>query len=662
MADFEVIREVRCGNVGVQLLSNGAYFYLLHGERVQWAHSEAACADGRSISTKTATRTGIDVCEQAEGWRRGTLVRVRFEEGDLRLEQQLLLPEEGDWISVQVVLTDCTGVTVTRELTPVLTPYPDRSGKPLFLSLDQRMLLVPYDNDMWVRYEETPLRPGRCSYDVSAIFQPDSREGLVIGALDHDVWKNAIACGFTDARSVRAFSGVADACTHDSLPHGCVRGDSVASSRFILQWCSDVRRGLEDFGDLCAALHPPLPWSLGVPFGYNTFSGLGGRLTLDAWQAAGDLIHEIPSFHDAQGLTYINLDGHFGLDQNRIRRMVDDFHARGQKVGTYCAPFIAHPRLGLDRVLDEESGATMQDLLLCDDQGHPLPACDALMPLDCTHPAWEKYARSLMKRVVDDGFDYLKIDFISHGATEGCFHNREIATGRIALNRAYRILLDELSRADRPIFISLSIAPLFPAGFGHARRCCCDSFGHIDDTHYVLNALSFGWWESGRLYRFNDPDHIALYRSEIDGRTTTSFAEARSRYNAAAISGTVMLLSDDFGPNSPHEAPSKARAWALANQPDINALARTGRAFTPVELRDNDHAVFTLQENGDWYVALFNFSGTPQTVCVDARRAGLPTSGVATDLNRGDSWPYDTGLSCALPPMDSAILKLRCNT
>ena len=658
MTDYQVLKQITCGNVGVELLSNGTFFYLLRGQRIQWAHSDAATVDGRRISTKTGERREVSVQPQTDGLRKGMLVTSIFEENGLQLEQQLLLPETEDWISVQVFLTDCTGETVTRELAPIATPYPDPSGKPLFLSLDQRMLLVPYDNDMWVRYEETPLRPGRRSYDVTAIFDPDTREGLLVGALDHDLWKNAIACGFTDARSIRAFCGAADACTHDSLPHGCVRGKRVGSARFILHWCDDIRHGLEQFGDLCAELHPPLPWTGGVPFGFNTYSGLGARLSLDAWQTAGDLIHELPSFHDEQGATYINLDGSFGLDQARIAQMVKAFHARGQKVGTYCAPFVGHPKLGLDRVIDPDSGTTLRDLLLCDAQGRPLPACDNLMPLDCTHPLWEKYARDLMKKVVDMDFDYLKIDFLSHGATEGHFYDASIPTGRAALNRAYQILLDELSRAKHPIFISLSIAPLFPAGYGHARRCCCDSFGHVEDTHYVLNALTFGWWESGRLYHFNDPDHIALYRSEIDGRAPTTLEEARSRYNAAAISGTVMLLSDDFGPDSLHAAPSIARARALADQPAINALARLGRAFTPVELHDDSTAVFTLKADDGWYIACFNFCTTPQTVQVLASRADLPDSGTLTDLNRQISWSFRDTLTCALPPMASAILKM----
>lgn len=186
------------------------------------------------------------------------------------------------------------------------------------------------------------------------------------------------------------------------------------------------------------------------------------------------------------------------------------------------------------------------------------------------------------------------------------------------------------------------------------RKGDAGTFADLD----VLNALTFGWWESGRLYHFNDPDHIALYRSEIDGRAPTTLEEARSRYNAAAISGTVMLLSDDFGPDSLHAAPSIARARALADQPAINALARLGRAFTPVELHDDSTAVFTLKADDGWYIACFNFCTTPQTIQVLASRAGLPDNGTLTDLNRQISWSFRDTLTCALPPMDSAILKL----
>ncbi len=44
------------------------------------------------------------------------------------------------------------------------------------------------------------------------------------------------------------------------------------------------------------------------------------------------------------------------------------------------------------------------------------------------------------------------------------------------------------------MFLSLSIAPLFPSGYGHARRLSCDTKGHISgkdqSTEYMLNALT----------------------------------------------------------------------------------------------------------------------------------------------------------------------------
>ena len=105
-----------------------------------------------------------------------------------------------------------------------------------------------------------------------------------------------------------------------------------------------------------------------------------------------------------------------------------------------------------------------------------MPAVDGLYALDCTHPAWEGYARDFIRGVAEEGFDYLKIDFLGHGSMEAKFADPSIRTGRQAYCHGMGILLDELLKQDHPIFLSLSIAPIFPYGFGHARRCCCDSF------------------------------------------------------------------------------------------------------------------------------------------------------------------------------------------
>ena len=61
---------------------------------------------------------------------------------------------------------------------------------------------------------------------VTALFMEDTREGLLIGAMDFDVWKNAIACPGMDARTLEARCGQG-ACgedSHDFNLHGTVEG------------------------------------------------------------------------------------------------------------------------------------------------------------------------------------------------------------------------------------------------------------------------------------------------------------------------------------------------------------------------------------------------------------------------------------------------------
>ena len=116
--------------------------------------------------------------------------------------------------------------------------------------------------------------------------------------------------------------------------------------------------------------------------------------------------------------------------------------------------------------------------------------------------------------------------------------DKSVRTGREAIAIGYGLIDDILvkGKGEKPFFISLSIAPLFPCGYGHARRFSCDAFGTMEDVEYVLNAQTYAWWQSGRLYQYNDPDHICLLRSFGMERDSTQ-GEARARYTASAIAG-----------------------------------------------------------------------------------------------------------------------------
>lgn len=652
----QVVLAESHGRAGVELLDDGTFAFSLDGVPVHRGYSSAESVDGAKIDTRRAERLSSEVSDRADELGSARVVESVYAEGDLVLTQQIGLLETGELV-VQVHLASRAGDVATRFLAPLSLTYPHATARPVFLSLDQKMLRVPYDNDMWGRYESAVPDPGRESYDVTAIYDEEALEGLVIGALDFDVWKNAIRWVGNGSRAVTAYSGAASLGTHDTQPHRPVAGTSVSSARFVVFWADDLKRGMERYADLCVALRPAREWTGPVPFGWNSYSGLALRTSVDNWMEAGRFLEqELPEYRDDEGVVYVNLDGAFGLDLAKVRESVADIHARGLKAGWYAAPCGGFP--GWDRPI-AGTDLTTADILLRDDHGDLLPVIDHSIPFDVTHPAWEVHARTTIRDILALGFDYLKLDFLTHAGVEGAHHLAHY-TGRMALNHAYEVMSDEIGKAGREIFVSLSIAPLFPYFLGHARRASCDVFGRYDDTRYVLNSQNFSWWTSGRLYAFNDPDHTPLFRSEVDGREPSSENEARSRYLASVIAGTVMMLSDDYGPggNAEWTEAARSRARLLANTPAVNEVARFGRAFVPVELVDGTTPFYTLTHEGRSFAAVFNFSREPRTLSFSAARGALPARGGLRDLYSGAESSYDGEVVVTLDGWDAVLFEV----
>ena len=110
------------------------------------------------------------------------------------------------------------------------------------------------------------------------------------------------------------------------------------------------------------------------------------------------------------------------------------------------------------------------------------------------------------------GFEYVKMDFMTHGAMEADkWYNPEITTGIQGYNYGMKLL----NQYFGDMYINLSISPVFPAQYAQSRRIACDAWNQIKDTEYTLNALSYGWWQK-YIYQYNDADHIVL-RDATDG-------------------------------------------------------------------------------------------------------------------------------------------------
>ena len=612
-----------------------------------WAQAEEF-ETGKRIDTRFASL--IDMNKQDKA-----LTMTYENDAGLRLTEYLAVTEAGAIAQCSLSRKDGTKV-ITNRLTPLIAH--GKGDEPyLWRDLEAKMLLVPYDNDMWMRYEAVALRAGRKSYDVTVLMKEDTREGLLVGAMDFFIWKNAIACPGMDARilEARCGQGASDEGSHDYAPHGVIEGTEVFSSRFLVTYGSDWRILLEQYGDALRKERTPRTWDQGVPFGFNSYAGLAHTLNADNFRTSGNFVRQelTPRGFHNHGETFINLDGGWQRipEEDRLR-IKDELHANGQKAGIYDAPFACF--WPLDKEIPLMTGHTFAEIVLRNEKGEPLPRIDRAVPYDLTHPLWLEWTEKKAKQFMDWGYDYLKIDFLSHGGMEGMHYDPAIHTGRQALDFGYRALerfYDE-KLLGRPFFISLSIAPLFPYGFGNARRFSCDAFGLSEDVEYVLNAQTYSWWTEGRLYQYNDPDHIVLQRSFCMLRDSTE-GEARARYTSAVIAGSVMLLSEDYGRPGAME-----RTVRIAGNPAVNAIARSGAVFRPVDAAGGSACtVYTAEIDGETYAALFCWKPAGKTVTVDLNRAKLPR-GVYEDLWSGKQIASDECfLSWAFEGTDAVLLK-----
>lgn len=632
--------------------NNGTFTLYKDTIPILTAYAHASDALGRSVITRESEL----ISEKTNG---GDIKLVFEGDSGLVLTEYLSIKNSGAY--AHCILSSADGKAVeTNDLVPLVMWAKSDESPYIWRSLQGKMLQVPYDNDMWPRYEAVSFLPGRKSSDMTVLFSEETREGILIGATDFDIWKNAIACPGFDCRTLEARSGAGacDESTHDRRQHASIIGKEVSSSRFVILYGEDYRDLLEQYGDLISQKHRIRSWNEGIPFGYNTYAALGIDLDEEKYRHCGTFMREnlMPKGFKNRGTTYINLDGGWReMDRDAMLLVKDEYLAAGQRIGIYDSPF-AYWGVDLDAeipYLDEPH--TFREIILKNEAGEPIPPLDTAYPYDVTHPVWKEWTRRKAQFYIDWGFSYLKVDFMSHAGIEACHYDPSVRTGRQAINEGYSFFssLYSQEKTGRPFFISLSISPLFPCGYGNSRRFSCDAFGLSEDIEYALNAQTWCWWHAGRLYQYNDSDHVVLHKAFTMLQESTE-SEARARYTTAAIAGGVMLLSDDF-----KDKISAERALKIATNRAVNAVAASGVAFRPVESAGGSAGhIYTGVIDGQTYAAIFNWSNKPAVIEVSCERAGL-CEGVYTDLwtekkvnaiNGSITWEFES--------TDAALLKL----
>lgn len=526
------------------------------------------------------------------------------------LVQSFYVYPDKDYILTDFYLKDAAGIT-SNYMAPINV---DQMPEVFAQGDNNRALFVPFDNDCWIRYQSHPLTfDSLTSYEVTAIFNNDTREGVVIGSVEHDTWKTGITIGkgnIYNVGTLTCYGGAADQTTRDSKPHGALKGAQIKSPKILLGYFSDWRKGLETYADANAVVAPPKAWGKAVPFGWNSWGALQFNLTYSKALEVSNFYHQRlqkQGFENADHLVYIGLDsGWNSFTEAELKDFVNRCKANGQIAGIYWTPFTDWSK-DPEREIKEMPGCKYKDVYLYAN-GKP-QELDGAYAIDPTHPAIETMMKATSELFHRTGFEYVKMDFMTHGAMEADkWHNPDIQTGIQGYNYGMALL----NKYFGDMYINLSISPIFPAHYAQSRRIACDAWNKMKDTEYTLNALSYGWWQN-KVYQFNDPDHIVL-REATDG-------ENRARITSGVITG-LFICGDDFSLAGPNAAKEKAEMY-LTNT-SVNAIAN-GEAFRPVEGNGekSENQFVRRDKDGKTYYALFNYAEQELKTTIALERLGL---------------------------------------
>jgi hypothetical protein len=333
------------------------------------------------------------------------------------------------------------------------------------------------------------------------------------------------------------------------------------------------------------------------------------------------------------------------LNASQLQSFASHAHANGQKAGIYWGPFVYWGSLvQASNQVVPGSSYRYSDILLRTTNGGGI-ATDGAYAIDPTHPGIRQLINYQINIFTNDGFDYLKLDFLSHASREGVHYDTDVTTGIEAYNQGMQYLFNQI--AGR-MFISESIAPLFPYQYGHSRRIACDAYSsEIGNTAYTMNAVSGGWWLD-RLYEFNDPDLMVF-----DNGPNTN--EDQSRLINCAITG--MFLNGSILTN----AASINLAQHCLTNAAINAVARVGQTFRPLDgaTGTSPANVFARQDGQTWCLAVFNYTGGATNESLNLSLAGLPPGiFAATNLWDGTAQTVSNAFNVRLNAKQAKLFQL----
>ncbi|MBR3587931.1 MAG: hypothetical protein IKL16_00045 [Clostridia bacterium] len=573
------------------------------------AHAEYKL--GEEIFSSTEYENSEILKEQISDSRgAGICISVKMtSNGKPDITQRFAFYDGAKYFLTDIILSDKNNGVSSNYIAPiVIEDGKVQNGNPQW----KNFLEVPFDNDSWVEFETKNLYQSGLSHEVGAFFTPDNKDGFIIGSVTHDTWKSAVeyTSGLGKIQAMKVYSGANTELTRDQSPHGTVSGDEVSSATFFVGFYENWKDGMNEYARINTTFTPKRQSVTdNIPIGWNSWGSVQSDISYEKAVAVSDYIkNNFQSTWQDEGETvFVNLDSYWDwLSGDELKSFVRHCEENGQVAGVYSSPFVMWwDEEGMKNYCVAGTDITYNEIRLKKADGtYYGNDIDGCFPLDVTHPATIKHFTNQIEVLMSYGFRYIKLDFLVHGSLEGDYYNDEIQTGiqayNYAMNEICKIVGDE-------VFINLSMAPIFPYNYANGRRLCCDTYYGIKETRYMLNSLTYGFWQK-ELYDYIDPDHIVLVGK--DNKATES--EAHSRMVSGIITGGSFLTGDNFAEVTEKQS---QRYDDLLNNEKLIEIVKKGRPFEPVLKTGSEYAsnIFKLVDGEKTYIAVINYSLLPNS-------------------------------------------------
>lgn len=529
---------------------------------------------------------------------------------------------------------------------------------------DMRALNVPFDNDAWVRYNALSMASANFTgAEVTGIYDNTSRNGLIVGSVEHTTWKTGVTVtgnGASSLSNLTVFGGFTSATvTRDGRGHGWVNvgGTSCKSPKIFVDYESDWRTAFETYGNATALAEPRYvpTWTHGTPFGWNSWGAVQSNLTLAKATSVVDFFaNNCTTFRNSDNTLYIDLDSYWDNlasggwtgDFSQLTTFVNYCKSKGFKAGIYWAPFVDWGKNAGGTV---EGTSYQYQSCWTKVNGSPVDL-DGARAMDPTHPATKGRIAYLIGKFKACGFEMIKLDFLAHASLEAdSYYDNTIHTGMEAFRKGMEYVSDQLAGT---MLTYAAISPnLATARYVNMRRIACDAYKDISETGYTLNSTTYGWWQKN-IYNYIDADHLVF--------STEPLAENRARMTSGIVTGTL-ITGDDY---------STTGAWtttaqSLLQNQDLLNISRNGngKAFQPVEgnTGDQPNELFTTTIGNYQYLAIINYGSAAKTYTINLARIGLnPTAtySAVKELFTGVTSTASGSLNVTVPASDTKIYRI----